>query len=262
MIPTKKLNPIAIQTASDKPPADPEFEVRNHELTARMAADAGFRALSVEWLTQSVPYEYVYHFKWLGMPIIQMPVDMIAIQEVIWRVRPRLVIETGVARGGSVVFYASLLELLGGDGRVIGVEVGLRPHNRRAIVEHPLAHRIDLIDGSSISPEVMEQVRAHAAGRAPIVVILDSNHTHDHVCAELELYGALVTKDSYMIVLDTVIEELPGSLYPDKAYGPGNNPKTAIHAFLKRSSRFAIDEEFDRKLLVSAAPNGFLRCTG
>jgi cephalosporin hydroxylase len=241
---------------------DPEFEARNREMIARMGNDKRVLDLGLEWLKSTIPYEYCYHFTWLGLPIIQFPVDMVAIQEIIWKVRPRLVIETGVARGGSMIFYASILELLGGDGRVVGVEIGLRPHNRQAILAHPLARRIDLIDGSSIAPEVLEQVRAQAAGRAPILVILDSNHTHRHVLDELDLYGQLVTKDSYMIVLDSIIEDLPGSLYPDKDYGPGNNPKTAIHEFLKRSKRFVIDHDIDRKLVASAAPNGFLRCVG
>ena len=241
---------------------DPEFEARNREVTARMAADKGVGDLSLEWLARTIPYEFCYHFTWLGLPIIQMPIDVIAIQEVIWRVRPQLIIETGVGRGGSMVFYASLLELLGGDGRVLGVEIGLRPHNRRAITEHPLARRIELIDGSSIAPKVIAQVRARATGRAPVLVILDSDHTHRHVLDELELYGPLVTKDSYMIVLDTIIEDVPKALYMDRAYGPGDNPKTAVGEFLKRSTRFAVDEEIDRKLLVSAAPRGYLRCIG
>jgi cephalosporin hydroxylase len=241
---------------------DPEFEQRNRDLIERMAADPRVRELGTQWTTATIPYEYVYHFKWMGLPIIQLPMDIIAVQEIVWRVRPQLIIETGVARGGSVVYHASLLELLGGDGRVLGVEVELRPHNRRAIEAHPMYRRIDLIDGSSIDAGVIEQVKARAAGRAPVLVILDSNHTHDHVLRELELYGPLVTPGSYMIVLDSVIEDVPKSLYPDKAYGPGNNPKTAIHEFLQRNTRFAIDQEFDRKLVLSSAPNGYLRCVG
>lgn len=241
---------------------DPEFEARNRALIERMAADESLRELSREWVMRTVPYEYAYHFTWMGMPIIQLPADILAIQEIICRVRPQLIIETGVARGGSIVFYASLLELLGIDGRVIGVELELRPHNRRAIESHAMAKRIEVIDGSSISPEVIERVRARAAGRAPILVVLDSNHTHAHVLKELELYGALVTEGSYLIVLDTIVEDVPGSLYPGKAYRPGDNPKTALREFMTRSQRFMVDPEYDRKLLVTSAPGGYLRCIG
>jgi cephalosporin hydroxylase len=240
---------------------DAEFEKRNREFIERMAGDQRLYDLAVEWMVRSVPHEYAYHFKWMGLPIIQHPCDMIAIQELVYQLRPQTIIETGVARGGSVIFYASLLELLGGDGRVIGVEVGLRPLNRRAITGHPMSRRIDLVDGSSISPAVIDQVRARTAERGgPVLVILDSDHTHDHVLQELDLYGALVTKDSYMIVLDTRIEDVPGSLYPDKPYGPGNNPKTAVLEFMKRSDRFVIDSAIDRKLIFSGAPSGYLRC--
>jgi len=239
---------------------DPEFEARNRKMIETMAADQRLHELSRAWVERTVPYEYAYHFTWMGLPIIQFPADIIAIQEIIFRVRPQLIIETGIARGGSMAFYASLLELLGGDGRVVGVEIELRPHNRRAIENHPMARRIDVIDGSSISPQVIEQVRARAAGRGPILVILDSNHTHAHVLQELELYGPLVTKGSYLVVLDTVVEDVSATLYPGKEYRPGNNPKTAVREFLKRSSRFAIDPEYDRKLVLTAAPSGYLRC--
>jgi cephalosporin hydroxylase len=241
---------------------DPEFEARNRQMLETMAADRDLQAASIDWIERTVPYEYAYHFTWMGLPIIQLPADILALQEIIFRVRPRLIVETGVARGGSMVYYASLLELLGGDGRVLGVEIALRPHNRRAIESHPLARRIDIVDGSSISPAVVEQVRARAAGRQPILVILDSNHTHAHVLQELELYGPLVTKGSYMVVLDTVVEDVKDDLYPGKDYRRGDNPKTAVREFLARSSRFAVDPEFDRKLLLSAAPGGYLRCIG
>jgi cephalosporin hydroxylase len=238
---------------------DPEFEARNRRFIDDMAADETLRELSLQWITRAVPHEYPYHFKWMGLPIIQHPVDMVAIQEIICRVRPQLIIETGVARGGSVVFYASLLELLANGGRVVGVEIALRPHNRRAIDAHPMASRIDLIGGSSISPQVIEQVRSKAAGRAPVLVILDSNHTHGHVAEELELYGPLVTMSSYMIVLDTIIADLPKRVYPHKAYGPDSNPKAAVQQFLHRRTDFVVDQEFERKLLLSSAPSGYLR---
>jgi cephalosporin hydroxylase len=239
---------------------DPEFAARNRQMIEAMAADPRLREVSRDWLEITVPYEYAYHFTWMGLPIIQLPADILAIQEIIFRVRPQLIIETGIARGGSMVFYASLLELIGGDGRVVGVELELRAHNRRAITDHPMAKRIDLIDGSSISPAVIEQVRKHAAGRQPILVILDSNHTHAHVLQELELYGPLVTKGSYLVVLDTLVEDVREDLYPGKAYRRGDNPKTAVREFLKRSSRFAVDPEFDGKLVLTAAPGGYLRC--
>ena len=224
-----------------------------------MGADEALRRQSLAWLIDSAPYRYCYNFTWLGRPVIQFPQDIVALQEIVWRTRPEVIVETGVAHGGSLVLHASLLALLGGDGFVVGVDIEIRPHNREAIEAHPLASRIRLVEGSSIDPATVAQVRALVAGRRALVV-LDSMHTHDHVARELELYSPLVGAGSYLVVLDTVIDDMPKSAFPDRPWGPGNNPKTAVRAFLATNPRFEVDRELDDKLLVTAAPEGYLRC--
>jgi len=210
----------------------------------------------------SIPSRYSYNFTWMGRPIIQYPQDIVAMQEIIWRVRPDLIIETGVAHGGSAVFYASLLELLGGDRIVVAVDIEIRPHNRQAIEAHPMFPRIRLIEGSSTEPQTVAQVQQLAAGRQTVLVCLDSNHTHDHVLRELEFYSPLVTPGSYLVVFDTIIEDLPAGMFPDRPWGKGNNPKTAVHKFLKTNNRFEIDPAIQDKLLITVCPDGFLRCIG
>src|SRR5215207_263952 len=181
-----------------------EFNRRNREVVGRMAADEGMRGQTREWLASATRYEYSYHFTWLGRPIIQFPQDIVATQEIIWRVRPDLIVETGIARGGSLIFSASMLELLGGDGLVVGVDVDIREHNRVEIERHPLARRIRMVEGSSLAEETFRQVERLAEGRGRVLVMLDSNHTHEHVARELELYSPLVGAGSYLIVFDTV----------------------------------------------------------
>jgi cephalosporin hydroxylase len=226
----------------------------------RLGADHELRDLSLEWMRRGVPYEYSYHFTWLGRPIIQYPQDVVALQEILWRVQPDLVVETGVAHGGSLLLSASILELLGGSRRVVGVDVDIRSHNRQAIESHSLARRISLIEGSSVDEVVLEQVRAYATDAERVLVILDSNHEHDHVLRELELYGPLVTLGSYLVVFDTIVEFMGDEAFPDRRWGPGHNPYSAVRAFLAATDRFTVDEEFDNKLLVTAAPGGYLRC--
>jgi cephalosporin hydroxylase len=204
---------------------------------------------------------YMYNFDWLGLPIIQFPQDILAAQELIWRVRPGAIVETGVARGGSVIFSASMLQLLDGDGIVVGVDVEIRPQNKEAIGRHPLARRVRLVEGSSTDPAVFGQVRGHIGTRAPAMVFLDSNHTHDHVLAELRLYSQIVDRGSYIIVYDSVIDLLPAEDFRDRPWGPGNNPRTAIHAFLTENDRFEIDQDMSAKLLLTCCPDGFLMCT-
>jgi cephalosporin hydroxylase len=236
------------------------FTAEVRENIAGLQADGDVQALSRIWVREISRYKYTYNFTWLGRPIIQFPQDMVAMQEVIWQVRPEVVVETGVAHGGSLVYYASLLELLGGTGRVVGVDVEIRPHNRAAIERHPLARRIQMIEGSSTDEAVVGQVRALCAGRGTVLVVLDSNHTHAHVLRELELYSPLVTKGSYLVVFDTLIEDLPDELFHGRPWGKGNNPKTAVREFLKTNGRFAVDAAIPAKLLFTAAPDGYLRC--
>jgi len=201
---------------------------------------------------------YSYNFSWMGRPIIQYPQDMIAMQELIWEIRPDLIIETGIAHGGSLIFYASLLELIG-QGEVLGIDIDIRDHNRKEIEKHPMFKRIQMIEGSSLSDEIAGQVRAIAAGKKKIMVCLDSNHTHEHVLQELELYAPLVSPGSYIVVFDTIVEDLPENYLPGRAWARGNNPKTAVWEFLKRNDCFEIDSDIDHKLLISVAPQGYLK---
>ncbi|MCZ7660901.1 MAG: cephalosporin hydroxylase family protein [Xanthobacteraceae bacterium] len=229
-------------------------------LIRRMGADSRLAERANEVFVNACRYRYSYNFTWLGRPIIQFPQDIVALQEIIWKVKPDLVIETGVAHGGSLVFSASILELLGGSGRVLGIDIDIRPHNRAAIEAHPLAKRVDLLQGSSIDERIVEQVCAHARGKDKVMVVLDSNHTHAHVAAELRLYSPLVTKGSYLIVCDTVVDDMPADCFPDRPWGPGDSPKTAVREFLKSTERFQIDEEYENKLLLTVCPEGYLEC--
>ncbi len=218
------------------------------------------------WSRQTNRYGYTYNFSWLGRPIIQYPQDILAMQELIWSVQPDLIIETGIAHGGSLIFSASMLELnavCGGpkDAEVLGVDIDIRAHNREAIEAHPIFKRISMIQGSSISPEIASQVRAKAAGKKSVLVCLDSNHTHEHVLAELEAYAPLTSVGSYCVVFDTLIEDMPADMFFDRPWGPGNNPKTAVREYLKTHSEFEIDKRIDHKLLISVAPDGYLKRT-
>jgi cephalosporin hydroxylase len=201
---------------------------------------------------------YTSNFTWLGRPVIQMPQDLVAMQEIIWATKPDFIIETGIAHGGSLIFYASMLELIG-KGKVIGIDIDIRQHNRVEIEKHPLFHRITMIEGSSISPEVVNKVQTMTAGAKSIIVALDSNHTHDHVLKELEFYAPFVSVGSYCIVFDTGIEDLPKDMIIDRPWGPGNNPKTAVWEFLKTNDRFVIDKDIETKILLTSAPDGYLR---
>ncbi|MBO9520728.1 MAG: cephalosporin hydroxylase family protein [Nocardioidaceae bacterium] len=219
-----------------------------------------FESLSRQWMEESVRERYSYNFTWLGRPVIQYPQDMIAIQELIWRIRPQVIVETGIAHGGSLVFSASMLELIGGPGRVIGVDIDIREHNREALDEHPLRHRMRLLEGSSIDSDIVRKVHEEVGDAAPVLVILDSMHTHDHVLAELRAYSPLVSAGSYVVVLDTVIADLPDDLYPDRPWTSADNPRTAAAAFVAESSRFEVDTELERRLAITTAPGGYLRC--
>jgi cephalosporin hydroxylase len=229
------------------------------ELIAAMERDEELTALRRQIYPAFAKYRYTYNFTWLGRPIIQLPQDIVMVQELIWRVRPDLIVETGVAHGGSLVLSATILEILG-RGEVVGVDIEIRPHNRAAIEQHPLAHRIRLVEGSSIDAGVVAQVRAHAAGKQRVMVFLDSNHTHEHVARELELYAGLVRAGSYLVVFDTGVEHMPADMFPDRPWGPGNNPLTAVREFLAKNDRFVVDRELESRLMFTVAPEGYLRC--
>jgi len=237
-----------------------EFAAERRQAIRDMSADHTLRALSRDWFLQSSRHKYSYNFTWLGRPIIQLPQDILAMQEIIWAVQPDLIVETGVAHGGSLMLYASLLELIGGDGLVLGIDIDIRAHNRAEIEHHPLFKRIRLLEGSSVSEDIKKQVYAQAQGRKHVLVVLDSHHTHAHVLRELELYSPLVTRGSYLVVFDTIVEDMPEDAFPDRPWGRGDNPHTATQEFLQTNTRFAIDEDIDAKLLISVAPKGYLKC--
>jgi len=218
--------------------------------------------------------KYSYNFSVLGRPIIQYPQDMVAMQELIWKIKPDLIIETGIAHGGSLIMSASVLALLDmceaietgtifdpkkSKRKVLGLDIDIRQHNRVAIEAHPMSSRIQMIQGSSIEPEVIEQVKSIAKNYQRVLVFLDSNHTHDHVLAELEAYAPLTSVGSYCVVFDTVVEDMPESMFADRPWGPGNNPKTAVREYLKTHSEFEIDKQIQNKLVITVAPDGYLK---
>ncbi len=229
------------------------------ELMKVAERDEELTQLKKKIMEKIVGYFYSYNFTWLGRPIIQIPQDIIAVQEIIWKVKPDFVIETGVAHGGGVIFYASILELIGGEGKVIGIDVDIRKHNFREILQHPISKRVILLEGDSVDIRLVEKIYELCRGKNNIV-ILDSLHTREHVLKELELYSSLVKKGGYIIVFDTIIEDLPEGMYPDRPWGKGNNPKIAVVEFLEKNKRFVVDKEIERKLWFTVAPSGYLKC--
>ena len=241
-----------------------EFKAQVAENIEGLASDQDVQELSRTWSQQTNRNGYTYNFEWLGRPIIQYPQDIMAMQELIWQVQPDLIIEMGIAHGGSLIFFASMLELnaaCGGpvEAGVLGVDIDIRQHNRKAIEQHPMARRISMIEGSSIDPNTIEQVKANTEGKKKVLVCLDSNHTHDHVLAELEAYAPLTSVDSYCVVFDTLIQDMPAEMFEDRDWGPGDNPKTAVWEYLKTHPEFEIDKSVDHKLLISVAPDGYLK---
>lgn len=251
-----------------------DFEQEVKRRIASNAENTHFRADTASFMRSSISSLYSYNFSWLGRPIIQYPQDITAMQELVWQVRPDLIIETGIAHGGSLIFSASMLALLDlcdaieegvpldarNSGRkVIGIDIDIRAHNRAAIEAHPMISRIQMIQGSSIAPEIIGQVHELAGMYKRILVCLDSNHTHEHVLAELEAYAPLVSIGSYCVVFDTLIEDMPNNMFLDRPWGPGNNPKTAVWEFLKNHSEFRIDKNIQHKLQITVAPDGYLK---
>lgn len=240
---------------------------------AKQGADKSLLNVRDALFNQSFAHKYPYNFEFLGRPIIQYPQDMVAMQELIWKVKPDLIIETGIAHGGSLIMSASMLALVemceaielgtvldlkNAKRKVLGLDIDIRQHNREAIQAHPMSSRIQMIQGSSIASEVIEQVKAVANHHQRVLVCLDSNHTHDHVLAELEAYAPMTSVGSYCVVFDTIIEDMPKEMFPDRPWGPGDNPKTAVWEYLKTHPEFEIDKSIDDKLLISVAPDGYL----
>lgn len=236
-----------------------EFEKRNKEFLKNMLKDKKLKKLTRDWFDRAFPHEYSYHFTWLGRPIFQFPQDLIAVQELIWKIKPELIIEAGIARGGSIIFSASMLEMIG-KGQVVGIDVDIRKHNRVEIEKHHLFKRITILEGSSIDKKIIEQVKKIAKNKKRVLVLLDSMHTHKHVLEELKAYSPIVKKGGYIIVFDTMVEDMPKNSFPNRPWDKGNNPKTAVHEFLQNNSRFKIDKKIEEKLLITSCPDGYLKC--
>jgi cephalosporin hydroxylase len=247
--------------AMDKPAINPteEFFRDRDRRASENLNNERLRKATYDFLLEIVHTNYTANFSWLGRPIIQTPQDMFALQEIIWSQKPDFVIETGIAHGGSIIFYASMLELVG-KGKVIGIDIDIRKYNREAIEKHPLFKRVEMIEGSSIDPGIVEEVRQRIKGSRNVIVCLDSNHTHDHVLKELELYTPFIGKGGYCVVFDTGVEDLPREMIVNRPWGPGNSPKTAVWEFLKRNNRFEINKSIQSMLLITSAPDGYLRC--
>lgn len=241
-------------------PVQEFIEERQHRISAN-GLNGKLKNAADAFNVQSNSAQYSYNFSWMGRPIIQYPQDMIAMQEIIWSVKPDLIIETGIAHGGSLIYYASLLELIG-KGEVLGIDIDIREHNRKEIESHPMIKRIKMLQGSSIDASLVDQVKKYAEGKQTVMVCLDSNHTHSHVLDELKFYSPFVTVGSYLVVFDTIVEDLPNDYLPGRAWSQGDNPKTAVFEFLKSHPEFVIDTDVDNKLLISVAPQGYLKRVG
>jgi len=240
---------------------DPIEEFRRERLKSvqEMSKDEELKNKSLAWMLHADRYKYTYNYTWLGRPIIKYPNDVVLMQEVIWDVKPDLIIETGIAHGGSIIFSASMLELIGGDGQIVAVDIDIREHNRKEIEKHPMYKRIMMLEGSSISEEIVNKVRAISETKERIMVFLDSNHTHKHVLRELELYAPLVTVGSYLVLPDTFIEYFPKGYYSSRPWDVGNNPMTALRDFLSGNDDFVIDKEKANKLMITEAFDGYIK---
>ena len=252
-----------------------KFEQEVRDNVDAIGKDDELRRDTLQWMIRAGgDYRYSYNFSWMGRPIIQYPQDIVGMQELIWRVRPDLIVEMGIAHGGSLICNASMLALLEyseaveagtvldpakPQRKVLGVDIDIRQHNRAAIEAHPMAGRIEMIEGSSVDAGTIAQVREFAASYNNVMVVLDSNHTHKHVLAELEAYAHLTAVGSYCVVFDTVVEDVPDEYSTDRPWGKGDNPKTAVWEYLKSHPEFEIDKDIENKLLITVAPDGFLR---
>ena len=250
------------------------FKSKRSEEIQKLGENEAIAELTNSWMNAANKLKYSYHYEWQGRPIIQYPQDIVAMQELIWEVKPDLIIETGIAHGGSLVFSASMLALLdisdaieSGSSlnpgktkrKVLGIDIDIRPHNREAIEAHPMSSRIHMIQGSSIACSVIDQVKDIAKSYESVMVCLDSNHTHDHVLAELKAYAPLTSVSSYCVVFDTIIEDMPTEMFPSRPWSRGNNPKTAVWEYLKNHPEFKVDKDIQHKLLVTVAPDGYLK---
>lgn len=254
-----------------------QFDRERRDTLDAYKSDKTFIGQSQDWLRESMQKRYVYNFDWMGRPIIQYPQDMVAMQEIIWKTRPDVIVETGIAHGGSLILSASLLAMLdyadaveegtlldpaNPKRRVVGVDIDVRAHNREAMEAHPMASRITMIEGSSVEASTIAQVKEALGDAKRVMVCLDSMHTHEHVIKELNAYGTMTTPGCYCIVFDSFVEDMPQGFFDDRPWDVGDNPKTAVHEWLPDHANFEIDDDYQAKLQITVAPDGFLRCTG
>jgi len=241
-----------------------KFEVEREVRIKEYQENNRLKNSANNFMKESTIPQYSYNFSWLGRPIIQYPQDMIAMQEIIWEVKPDMIIETGIAHGGSLIFSASMLMLLEAcgeidNGQVLGIDIDIREHNKKAIEAHPMSKKITMFEGSSIDSEMINRVHEFAKQGKKILVCLDSNHTHEHVLAELRAYASLTSVGSYCVVFDTIIEDMPNDSFPNRPWGVGDNPKTAVWEYLKDNDDFIIDKDIENKILITVAPDGYLK---
>jgi cephalosporin hydroxylase len=234
-----------------------KFERERKSNIKKLEKDQKLKFLALKFYINFTQYNYQYNFDWLGRPFIQVPQDIVALQEIIWKTKPDLIIETGIAHGGGLIFYASMLELLG-EGEVIGIDVEIRPRNRKEIEKHPLSKRIMMFEGSSTDDKIVKEVEKIVKRHKKVMVCLDSLHTHEHVLNELNIYSKFVTKGNYLVVFDTIIEFFPKGFFKDRPWDKGNNPYTAVKEFLKHHKNFVVDKEIENKLLITCALGGYL----
>ncbi|MDY1547598.1 cephalosporin hydroxylase family protein [Luteibacter sahnii] len=220
---------------------------------------ARMRDLNVQWLNRAAEVDHLFQTRWLGERFFHLPGDMLALQELIWRVKPAAIVQTGIAAGGGAVFSASMLTLAGDDGIVVAIEPRLRPEVRERLLAHRVADRLRIVEGDPLDEATFGQVVGHVGARSPVLVILDLTHTHDHVLGELRRYAPLVTPESYVVVMDTIMEYLPEQAFAGKPYGKGNNPATAARAFLAEDERFEVDHAIEDQVIMTLSPDGFLR---
>lgn len=233
-----------------------QFKQERAAAQKEMINDTQLKDKSLDWMLHADKYKYTYNFTWMGRPVIKYPQDIMAMQELIWQVQPDLIIETGIAHGGSIIFSASMMEMLGNNGKVIAVDIDIRQHNREEIEKHPMMKRITMLEGSSIDEKIVQQIAKYSKGFKNVMVALDSNHSHEHVLRELELYSPLVSLNSYIILPDTFVEFFPKGYVKDRPWDVGNNPYTAMEAFLKTTDHFVKDESITNKLLITEAFGG------
>lgn len=239
-----------------------EFEAHKREMSLALGKDKEAFHGALKTLVDLDKYDYAYLWSWMGVPIIQMPADIIATQEVIWKTKPDVIIETGVARGGSMIFMASLLHVIG-NGQVVGVDIDIRAHNRDSIEAHPLSPRITLIEGPSTAQETLDKVKAQIPTGASVMVVLDSDHSRDHVLDELRVYGPLVTEGQYLVVADTVLgfaDKMETPTKRAKVWYAGDEPYAALKQYMQETKRFEEDEILNGKLVLSSSPKGYIRC--